>query len=49
MYYAKRNQERSFLNDLSAVGAFGVGGLASYFLGMGQVDLKATTIWIQPR
>jgi len=45
VYFARKNRERSFLNDLSAVGVFGVGGLASYFLGIGQLDLRATTIW----
>lgn len=46
VYYARVNRERSFLNDLSAVGVFGVGGLASYFIGIGQLDWRATTIWI---
>jgi len=45
IYFARKNRERSFLNDLSAVGVFGIGGLASYFLGIGQLDLRAATIW----
>lgn len=44
-YYSRINQERSFINDLSAVGAFGIGGLASYYLGTGQMDVKALAIW----
>lgn len=43
-YYSRINQERCFINDLSAVGAFGVGGLASYYLGTGQMDGKAFAI-----
>ena len=46
IYFARKNQERSFLNDLSTVGSFGVGGLASYFLGTGQLDQRAITVWI---
>lgn len=46
-YFARKNNERAFLNDLSAVGAFGVGGLASYYLGTGKVDEIAISIfWI---
>ncbi len=41
IYYAKRNRERAFFNDLTAIAAFGVGGLASYFLGSGSLDPMA--------
>lgn len=45
VYFARKNRERSLLNDVSAVGLFGVGGVASYFLGVGYVDLLGVMIW----
>lgn len=46
LYYAKRNDERALFNDLSAIAAFGVGGVASYYLGVGRWDGEALGIWV---
>jgi hypothetical protein len=44
-YYAKQNDERALLNDLSAICSFGIGGVASYFGGTGSIDLMAYAVW----
>lgn len=44
-YYAKQNNERALLNDLSAICSFGIGGVASYFGGTGTIDLTAFAVW----
>ncbi|MFS0783716.1 YwiC-like family protein [Bacillus sp. 1P06AnD] len=41
LYYAKKNRDRAFLNDLAAIAAFCVGGLASYYLGAGKLTKEA--------
>ncbi|WP_134704028.1 YwiC-like family protein [Ammoniphilus sp. YIM 78166] len=44
-YFSKANQDRALVNDLCAIAAFGIGGLASYFVGTGQLDLTAFWVW----
>ncbi|WP_102347364.1 YwiC-like family protein [Bacillus sp. Marseille-P3661] len=46
IYYAKRNQERALLNDFSAIAAFGIGGVASYYVGQGIISEHAILIWV---
>jgi hypothetical protein len=36
-YYTAKNQDRALMNDLSAIFAFSIAGLASSYLGQGQV------------
>ncbi|WP_345774237.1 YwiC-like family protein [Cytobacillus sp. S13-E01] len=43
--YAKQNNERALLNDFSAISAFGIGGIASYFAGTGTLDFMAFAVW----
>ena len=38
IYFAKKNKERAFLNDLVAILVFCIGGLASYYLGTGKLS-----------
>ncbi|MGM0876901.1 MAG: YwiC-like family protein [Bacillota bacterium] len=40
-YFAKKKKERAFLNDVTAILAFCVGGVASYYLGTGSFDQTA--------
>ena len=46
IYFAKQNNERAFINDLVAIIAFGIGGLASYYLGAGELTKDAWYIFI---
>ncbi|TLS37829.1 YwiC-like family protein [Pseudalkalibacillus caeni] len=46
MFYARQNNERAFLNDISAIAGLCLGGPASYFVGTQQWDEKAVLIWI---
>lgn len=41
LYYAKRKQERAFWNDVAAIAAFCVGGLASYYVGRRELTTQA--------
>ncbi|MEI5909318.1 YwiC-like family protein [Bacillus spongiae] len=41
IYFAKINRERAFWNDVTAISSFCVGGLASYYLGVGSLDEMA--------
>ncbi|MBM7649080.1 hypothetical protein JOC78_002033 [Bacillus ectoiniformans] len=41
MIFAKNKKERAFTNDVTAIIAFCIGGLASYYLGSGTLDLTA--------
>lgn len=43
IHYGKKNRDRSFWNDCTAVMAFCISGLATYYLGNGQLDVTA---WI---
>lgn len=45
-YFSKRNQDRAFLNDLSAILVFGISGLASSYLPTGEVSSKSILIFI---
>lgn len=44
MYFGKRNQERDFLNNISAIVAFSLSSLATYMLGANQIDTQAWVI-----
>lgn len=46
IYFAKHNKERTFINDITAILEFGIGGLASYYVGSGSLDLGAWMIFI---
>ncbi|MCL6570197.1 MAG: YwiC-like family protein [Bacillus sp. (in: Bacteria)] len=39
-YYTSKNNDRAFMNDLSAIFAFSIAGLASSYLGHGVVNLE---------
>jgi hypothetical protein len=39
-YYTSKNQDRAFMNDISAIFAFSIAGLASSFLGLGVVNIE---------
>jgi hypothetical protein len=43
-YFAKKKKERAFVNDVTAIVAFCVGGVASYYLGTGSFDQTALFI-----
>lgn len=43
--FSKANQDRALLNDLCAIAAFGIGGLASYYAGTGRIDSAAYWVW----
>ncbi|MGM7680828.1 YwiC-like family protein [Cytobacillus sp. Hm23] len=44
VYFAKKNQERALLNDMSAITSFSIGGVASYYGGTGSIDFVAIGI-----
>lgn len=39
-YYTSKNQDRAFMNDISAVFAFSIAGLASSYLGHGVMNIE---------
>ncbi|MBO0961221.1 YwiC-like family protein [Neobacillus sp. MM2021_6] len=39
-YYTSRNQDRAFMNDISAILVFSIAGLASSFLGQGVIGFE---------
>lgn len=45
IYFSKMNRERALVNDISAIVVFGIGGLASYYLGEGNLDMKALLLF----
>ncbi|MDA7027934.1 YwiC-like family protein [Bacillus sp. CLL-7-23] len=47
LFYAKKNHDRAFVNDIVAIIVFSVGGLASYWVGEGRLDGWAWFIFIQ--
>ncbi|WP_034726092.1 YwiC-like family protein [Calidifontibacillus oryziterrae] len=46
IYYGKRNNDRALLNDFSAIAAFGIGGVASYYVGQGELDQVAIFLFL---
>ncbi|WP_371069223.1 YwiC-like family protein [Sediminibacillus sp. JSM 1682029] len=44
IYFAKKKKERAFLNDVVAVITFCIGGVGSYFLGMGTIEPAALVL-----
>jgi hypothetical protein len=40
-YYTSKNKDRAFMNDMSAIFAFSVAGLASSYLGQGAINSQA--------
>lgn len=46
MYYSRKKQDRALINDIIAVINFGIGGLATYFYGTGEIDQTAVTIFL---
>lgn len=45
IHYAKTKNERALANDIVAIINFGIGGLASYYFGMGTLDYPAFLIF----
>ncbi|UII56987.1 YwiC-like family protein [Cytobacillus spongiae] len=45
-YFSSRNRDRALLNDMSAVVVFSIAGLASSFLGGGEVSKQAWMVFI---
>lgn len=45
-YYTSRNNDRALMNDFSAIFAFSIAGLASSYLGNGQVTFESILIFI---
>ncbi|QPA31706.1 YwiC-like family protein [Thermaerobacillus caldiproteolyticus] len=41
LYYAKKKNERAFFNDVAAIAAFCIGGLASFYVGRGALTIQA--------
>ncbi|RAK17016.1 YwiC-like protein [Anoxybacillus vitaminiphilus] len=46
LYYAKKKNDRALLNDMAAIAAFGVGGLASFYIGQGRLNMTAWEIYM---
>lgn len=46
LYYAKKKNERAFLNDVAAISSFCIGALASYFVRSGELTFDAFLISI---
>lgn len=46
IYFAKKKNERALLNDISAIVVFGIGGVASYYVGVGNLDLTASLLFV---
>lgn len=46
IYFARRNKERAFINDLTAIITFGIGGAASYFLASGMLDRTGWLLFV---
>lgn len=46
IYFAKRNNERALLNDFCAIVAFGIGGVASFYAGQGELSVTAFLVWL---
>jgi hypothetical protein len=44
-YYTSQNKDRALMNDFSAIGAFSLAGLASSYLGQGQVTAGAILVF----
>lgn len=45
VYYAKKNNERSLLNDLAAISILSMGAVAGYYIGAETIDIKALLPW----
>jgi hypothetical protein len=46
LYYAKKKDERAFFNDVAAIAAFCIGGLASFYIGRGELTIQAFEIYM---
>jgi len=44
-YFSKTNPNRPLLNEFCAITAFGIGALASYYAGTGQMDHTTNLVW----
>ncbi|OLS36518.1 YwiC-like family protein [Bacillus sp. MRMR6] len=44
-YYTSKNNDRALMNDFSAIIAFSIAGLASSYLGQGQITLEALLVF----
>lgn len=43
--YSVKDNDRALFNDLSAIAAFSIGGVASYYVGGGSLDQTAGLVW----
>ncbi|WP_113927062.1 YwiC-like family protein [Bacillus sp. P14.5] len=44
IYFAKKKKERAFTNDVIAIIEFCIGGLASFYLGSGEIDIEGWSL-----
>jgi hypothetical protein len=44
-YYTSKNNDRALMNDFSAIIAFSIAGLASSYLGQGQITMEALLVF----
>lgn len=47
-YYTSKNQDRAFMNDISAIFAFSIAGLASSYLGRGTISFETICLVFLP-
>ncbi|MBB6453029.1 magnesium-transporting ATPase (P-type) [Salirhabdus euzebyi] len=46
MYFSKKKKDRAFLNDLSAIMAFSLGGAVTYYIAEGVLRSEVWLIWL---
>lgn len=46
LYYAKKKDERALLNDVAAIASFCIGGLASFYIGRGELTTQAFELYM---
>lgn len=46
VYFAKKKKERDFVNDVAAITSFCIGGLASFYMGNGQLNMDALELFM---
>jgi hypothetical protein len=46
IYYARKKKERDFVNDVAAITSFCIGGLASFYIGNGQLNINALELFM---
>ncbi|MCL6585281.1 MAG: YwiC-like family protein [Anoxybacillus sp.] len=46
LYFAKKKDERALANDVAAIASFGIGGLASFYIGRGALTVQAWELYM---